>query len=769
MLSKLLKTLFTIPQVMLALLTSMSLSMIAQSASSQTSCPDASVHGTTSPVWRYAYHNAVRGTASCSRSVGIPANGVRVFSSRADCRAGRFVLVGENAGGILADSLTCTNCTSNSRREVVLAVNSSAQVSAQFTFPDGQKVRYSATMSRGTADANGRTLCSISGAVLLGGGFGGDLDAPMAALGAVSGPTAGRYTVPVTLSEPSTDFTVADLDLVNATATMTGNGTSYSLTITPTSEGTWSAQIKASSFTDDEGDLNTAASNRVQAIYDVSGPTASIADITPAVNGTFTADITLSEPAADFTLQDLTVSNATATLAGSGARYTAALVPASNGVIGLSIAAGVFTDSAGNANLASNIQTLDLTSSGPNVVITGLAESFAGVQNLSATITFSKAVSGFEANDLNVQNATVTGLMGGTSTFHVTLRTLGTGDVSLYVPAGRAVGESGRGNTRSNTMVAKNGTAEETQKQIAQFLAARANQLVSNQPDLTCMMSGACAAGGADLNVSSRGMSNFQLSSRSEGPLWFRLKGSQINAGGVSSDYVFGAIGAHRAFGSNALVGLMLQFDHLSEATATRSISGTGWMAGPYLVGKLPRQKLFYELRALAGKTRNDISPFGTYSDRFETKRFLVQAKVAGALEYGTITVTPSLSATYSKDTQAAYTDTLGNLIAQQSIELGQVSLGLDVSKPVMLGNQIWTLRGGLVGVYTSTFGTGVQAAKAAGNGSLPHDRGRARVHVGALRTLRNGGEMNVSLFYDGLGAVDYEAYGVDVGLKINF
>lgn len=738
---------------------------IASAGAAQVSCPNASVHGTTSPVWAYAYHNAERGTASCNRAVSIPANGLRVYASRADCRNGVFHVVGENGGGIIADSLTCTNCTAITARNLRLAVNSTAQIRAQFTFPDGQSVRYSSTLSRGVADANGRTLCSITGATLLGGGFGGDLDAPTATLGALPAPTGGRYVIPVNLSEPSTDFALSDVTLVNATATLSGAGANYSLTVTPTADGTWSAQVKQNSFTDDEGDSNTNASNLVSAVRDTTGPTVRISDIVVAAAGQFTAQITLSEASSDFTSQDLTLINATASLTGSGTQYVATLTPNASGVIGVSVPAATLTDSNGNGNQASNTQTYSADLTGPSVVISGLPETYAGVQTLMASIKFSEAVNGFEARDLSVQNASVVSLTGSAASYQVTLRTLGTGDVALRVPAGVATDAAGNANTGSNTMTARNGTAEETQKQIAQFMAARANQLVSNQPDLTCMMTGQCSGGGATL-VATQGTANFSLHSRTSGPVWFRLKGSQVTENGAASKYLFGAIGAHRSITSNTIAGLMLQFDHMSQDVGTRKISGNGWMAGPYLVGKFPRQPLYYELRALGGKTNNKISPFGTYTDTFETNRFLVQAKIAGKLEYGATTVTPSLSAAYTKDDQKAYSDSLGNLIARQAIEMGQLSIGLDASRPVMFGNKVWTLSGGVAGIYNSSFGT---AAAAAGANSPAHNGGRARLHASASRQFGSSGTVEISMFYDGIGARNYEAYGIEFGLRTDF
>ncbi|MBO3762582.1 Ig-like domain-containing protein, partial [Ciceribacter sp. L1K22] len=74
-----------------------------------------------------------------------------------------------------------------------------------------------------------------------------------------------EYTATITLSEASTDFAVGDLTLVNATATLTGSGTTYTVTLTPVADGTVSVTVPAGAFTDGAGNPNTA-SNTASAI-----------------------------------------------------------------------------------------------------------------------------------------------------------------------------------------------------------------------------------------------------------------------------------------------------------------------------------------------------------------------------------------------------------------------------------------------------------------------------------------------------------------------
>ncbi|MCP4928580.1 MAG: hypothetical protein GY918_05935, partial [Gammaproteobacteria bacterium] len=101
-----------------------------------------------------------------------------------------------------------------------------------------------------------------------------------------------------------------------------------------------------------------------------TGNVVTVADTTPPVititaagvnSGAVTNDATLSltftssESTTDFVLGDVTVVNGTlSNFAGSGATYTATFTPVSDGVVTIDVASDVFTDAAGNSNVASN-------------------------------------------------------------------------------------------------------------------------------------------------------------------------------------------------------------------------------------------------------------------------------------------------------------------------------------------------------------------------------------------------------------------------------
>ena len=375
---------------------------------------------------------------------------------------------------------------------------------------------------------------------------------------------------------------------------------------------------------------------------------------------------------------DLVLVNAAAVLTGGGTNYTVELTPHADGVLSVTVAAGSFTDLSGNLNAApSNIQSAVFDGPAPTVKITGLPEAFTAQTVLTASITFSEAVAGFERSDLKLGNAAVVSFSGSGTSYFVGIQPFGKGGVTLQVSANAARDAAGNGNTASEIITVRNETVEQTQRQIAQFMTGRANQLVANQPDVTCQLKQTCVGGSAQANVTP-GRLAFNFNARPQEQVWFQVSGTRTNNGSTQSDYLFGAFGTQRAINDNTLVGLLFGFDHVAQSDGASSVKGTGAMLQPFYVTRLPDQPLYFEGRLVAGMSHDRIQPFGTYTDDFETRRLLLQLKISGYLEYGETTVTPSLAGSYTSDKQLAYTDSSESLISEQSVALGQLELGLN-------------------------------------------------------------------------------------------
>ena len=594
-----------------------------------------------------------------------------------------------------------------------------------------------------------------------------DGTAPTVSIAAFTGPLNGDQSAVITLSEASTDFVVGDLTLTNATATLSGSGTSYTALLTPIADGPVALSVGAGTFSDAAGNTNAAASNEVTTTYDGTTPTVSIAALTGPLNGEQTALITLSEASTDFEVGDLTLTNATATLSGSGTSYTAVLTPVADGPVALSVGAGTFSDAAGNTNaVGSNEVTTTYDGTAPTVNIAASVTSVVGPTPIDVVVTFSEVVTGFDASDFVLANASVKSVSGSGADYLVTIVGTGGGNIEAVIPAMAAFDAAGNANVVSNTLMVSSAVVEETQKRIAQFMQSRANQLVSSQPSLTEFLSGGQSGGFVVSATQAGGNFNFATPPESDNGLWIRLNGSWTREDRRESEYVFGALGSHYTFSPELLVGGMVEFDYLSQGDGVAKAQGQGWLAGLYVVARAPNQPLFLDGRILYGQTANDVSPLGTYTDRFDTERLLAQAKISGELTYSATTLIPSLQVSYTTDDQDAYTDSLNNLIPAQGVELAQAEIAVDFRHDVALkdGNTSLELTGGIAATGSSTSG--------AGNADLivpEYEGGRAKVKMGANYTMANGATLGMGTFYDGIGTKNYESFGLQVGFNFEF
>ena len=336
------------------------------------------------------------------------------------------------------------------------------------------------------------------------------------------------------------------------------------------------------------------------------------------------------------------------------------------------------TDSAGNKAVQANFTVTVIDTTDPTVVISSTTTTISGPTTFDVDVIFSENVLAFEDTDITVTNGSVTGLTGADDTYVATIAATGGGNVAISIAESVLTDLAGNNNTASNLLPIENTFAEDTQQLITAFQQSRATQLITNQPNLTDLLSGEGSSGVFSIDVTkSLGAFNFATAQGADTTSWFRLSASVAKDDTSNSSYLFGALGSHFKVKPNLLIGGMLEFDHVKQDDDIARIEGRGWLVGPYFVAKHSQQPIYFDGRLLYGQTSNDISPLGTFTDSFDTKRLLAQLKVSGALEYGATTLRPSLQATYTSDNQEAYTDGLGNLIPEQGIELTQAGIGV--------------------------------------------------------------------------------------------
>jgi hypothetical protein len=507
-----------------------------------------------------------------------------------------------------------------------------------------------------------------------------------------------------------------------------------------------SAALSAGSDVTDASGLAsvTATANTVAGGYNVTASATGLTSVTFGLTNTSGAAATLAVSSGDSQSAAIStsfgtalvalvtdaggkpVSGVTVNFAAPGSGASAALSAGSDVTDGSGLAsvtatantvAGAYNVTASATGLTSvtfGLTNLDVVA--PTVTLSTSAVSVRPGEDFDVTATFSEAVTGFALLDVLVTHGSAVALSGSGSVYVITIRPTGSGDIGVSIAAGGAQDSSGNGNIASGAIAVQSSAVEETSQLIGQFMNTRATQLISNQPDLTGFLSGSGAGlgqGQGQFNLAvTRGQGTFDISTRPGSRVWTRLQGAISREGTSDSSYVFGAVGSHFAINKNLLLGAMLQLDYLDQDDGAASIKGKGWLIGPYFVTKFPDRDVFVEGRILYGQSSNDVSPFGTYTDKVETERFLALLKLSGSMLYGKTTLIPKVQLTYATDDQKAYRDSLGNLIPDLDVAWGQVELGLDFETPleVRRGNGEVLLFGGIsaIGSHVKNSGNAV-------------------------------------------------------------
>ena len=121
--------------------------------------------------------------------------------------------------------------------------------------------------------------------------------------------------------------------------------------------------------------------------------------------------------------------------------------------------------------------------------------------------------------------------------------------------------------------------------------------------------------------------------------------------GNVDNDGHFGVLylAADRPLTPSVLLGALVQFDWMnkSAAAAGSSVKGCGTMGGPYVSVRLA-PNMFLDARAAWGLSRNDVDPFGQYTDKFSANRWLAHAKLTGNWHWQDFRLTPSVALDYT-------------------------------------------------------------------------------------------------------------------------
>nr|MDJ0614520.1 autotransporter outer membrane beta-barrel domain-containing protein [Rhizobiaceae bacterium] len=248
--------------------------------------------------------------------------------------------------------------------------------------------------------------------------------------------------------------------------------------------------------------------------------------------------------------------------------------------------------------------------------------------------------------------------------------------------------------------------------------------------------------------------------------LWFEGSYSRFDEGGSEGHFAIGYIGADYLLNPDLLVGAMVQFDDMEDVNRpdNSTISGTGWLLGPYLTARLS-DNLYFDGRFAWGQSDNTVSPFNTYSDDFETERWLVSGSLTGEFEIEDFRLRPNITFSYIEEDQGAYTDSLNVAIPSQTVSLGQLRFGPNISTSFADENgTVFSPHFTIDGIYNFGDTEGVTVT----NPETARSQGwRARAEAGVNISTTDGISLGVSGHYDGLGQSDVDLWGGSINLSI--
>jgi ELWxxDGT repeat protein len=260
------------------------------------------------------------------------------------------------------------------------------------------------------------------------------------------------------LNEDSKTFTASDVVVTGGVLSgFAGKGKSYSATFTPTAgfNGTGTVAIAEGTFADLAGNPNVSgASLAPQLKIDSVAPTLTIASDKASLKANETATITfsLSEDSTDFVLADVVAAGGTlSAFTGSNSTYSAIFTPkpGSTSPGSISVAAGKFTDAAGNPNTAATLPaSLAISTVQPIVKITADKAALKAGESGKITFAVSESVTDFTVDDVTATGGTLSAFAGSgkayTATFTPDVGSTTNGLISIA--AGKLTNTAGNGN-----------------------------------------------------------------------------------------------------------------------------------------------------------------------------------------------------------------------------------------------------------------------------------------------------------------------------------
>ncbi len=601
----------------------------------------------------------------------------------------------------------------------------------------GTDVTYQATISR-SGDVYEAGIGQLSGSVFGTSDNSGPRITSITRQNPNSSPTnADSLTWRIVFDESAYNVDASDFTVAGTTATVTNVNQQNQLTYDVTVSGGDLANLNAVVTLSIAGGQNIADifgnaltnttptgtnDNSFQVVNDLSKPTVAILNAPASVASTSAFNVTFqfSEDVTGFMLGDITVGNGSASnfIATNGSTYTADITPSGTGDITIDVAAGVAQDASANTNVAA-----------PQVTVTG---NFGPDEDFVRTRT-KRVISNFtirRANEITASEPSLVNRLNGGAN-----------------GAGAPVGFTGGGTLANNQMAFATS--------LRQIFNAREASKAKKRTELGQMM-----------GLGQQSLMAPQAGAQTGFDIWLQGKWARVKNDGSESDIGIAYLGADYRASTSLLVGMMLQLDWSDEQDKTENTKaeGQGWMAGPYIAARL-HQNLLFDARAAWGQADNKVNPLGTFTDEFDSDRWLASGRLTGDFSRGNWHITPHVGVIYFEEDQKSYTDSNGFFIPGQTVSLGRVTFGPEFRTSIQRASgAAISPHLGIKGIWDFEKAEIIDVATGLAAGS---DDLRARAEGGLSIRMPNGWTLDGQGFYDGIGAGGFEAFGGRITLTV--
>lgn len=378
----------------------------------------------------------------------------------------------QTTAGPATYSVTYTNADQVILTDSAVTLNKTGTANASVAVTDGTTSTPTVTLSSITGDGTlGISIAANTGRSNTGGASGTagpsstftvDNTSPTVTISdAVADSVNAAFTATFTFSEAVTGFTISDITATNASLTNFSavSSTVYTVTVTPTSEGTVSLDVAANVAVDALSLGNTAATQH-SVTYDTTAPTVSISTPSASTNAPFTATFNFNENVTGFAVGDISVTNGSAGTfnAVSATQYTAVITPTTDGAVNINVSGNVAVDAANNGNTAATQSTVTYDTVSPSLSISATGSTLQTTKTV--TFTFSEDMTGFAVGDIAVTNGSAGSFSTTSAQVYTAVITAdGDGAVTVNVTANSAADAAGNGNTAGNQL---NLTADST-------------------------------------------------------------------------------------------------------------------------------------------------------------------------------------------------------------------------------------------------------------------------------------------------------------------